>query len=235
MQNVFENRIGGIEKLTLIDYEGHLACILFYNGCNLKCPYCYNIELALGKANAIASEEIKSFLRNRAGKLDAVVFSGGECTVHGENLKNDVIFAKSLGYKVKIDTNGSNPALIKNLIEENLVDYIALDYKAPDKIISKFTNNGNFYNNFKETLKYLINQDKIRFEVRTTVHTDVTNESDIAEIIEDLENIGYKGNYYIQFFFSGPNTIGNVNQHPRKFDKNKISARNNITILFRNE
>lgn len=235
MQNVFENRIGGIEKLTLIDYEGHLACILFYNGCNLKCPYCYNIELALGKANIIAAEEIKSFLTNRAGKLDAVVFSGGECTVHGENLKNDVIFAKSLGYKVKIDTNGSNPALIKNLIEENLVDYIALDYKAPDKIISKFTNNGNFYNNFKETLKYLINQDKIRFEVRTTVHTDVTNESDIAEIIEDLENIGYKGNYYIQFFFSGPNTIGNVNQHPRKFDKNKISTDNNITILFRNE
>lgn len=132
------------------------------------------------------------------------LFFWGECTVHGENLKNDVIFAKSLGYKVKIDTNGSNPALIKNLIEENLVDYIALDYKAPDKIISKFTNNGNFYNNFKETLKYLINQDKIRFEIRTTVHTDVTNESDIAEIIEDLENIGYKGNYYIQFFFPAP-------------------------------
>lgn len=76
MQNVFEKRIGGIEKLTLIDYEGHLACILFYNGCNLKCPYCYNIELALGKANAIAAEEIKSFLTNRAGKLDGVVFLG---------------------------------------------------------------------------------------------------------------------------------------------------------------
>ena len=121
MSELFKNRIAGIEEMTLLDYEGHLSCILFYNGCNLRCPYCYNGDLACGKAKNMDGNEIISFLINRVGKLDSVVFSGGECTIHGENLKNDIYFVKDLGYNVKVDTNGSNPELVKDLIESKEV------------------------------------------------------------------------------------------------------------------
>ena len=244
MSELFKNRIAGIEKMTLLDYEDHLSCILFYNGCNLRCPYCYNGDLACGKAKNMDGNEIISFLINRVGKLDSVVFSGGECTIHGENLKNDIYFVKDLGYKVKVDTNGSNPELLKDLIESNLVNYIALDYKNSNKTplrYSDFKANPEYIKNFRTTLcDILMKQDKVPFEIRTTVHTDVIDETNIQFILKDLQELNYKGNYYIQFFFPGPDTIANVNQHPRRFDVEKIKKYikdNNITVnvLFRNE
>lgn len=242
MPDVFKNRIGGIEKLTLVDYEGNLSCILFYNGCNLKCPYCYNIELAHGKANTLDADDIISFLINRVGKLTGVVFSGGECTVHGEKLKEDIKFVKSLGYKVKVDTNGSNPKLLKELLDENLVDYVALDYKAPFEKTAKlkaFKPASNFISNFIDTLKcVLIPQDKVKFEVRTTVHTQIIDEECVNKIIDQLQELGYKGNYYVQFFFPGPETIAGVDQHPRRFNADvvkKYADNKDITVFFRNE
>lgn len=203
-------------------------------GCSgFKCPYCYNAKLARGIAKTLKPDEVIKFLENRRGKLDGIVFSGGECTIWGKKLIEDVKFTKNLGYKVKIDTNGSNPKVIKNLIENNLIDYIALDYKYPlysnDNLL--FHDNRHLKDNFKETLDYLISIN-FPFETRTTIHPDITDENKANLILKELEEAKYKGVHHFQFFFDGPETLGNVSQNPRKFDITKLVS--NIPIDYRN-
>lgn len=225
----------GLEKLTMLDYEMHLSAILFYGGCSIRCPYCYNKGIVFKEYPLINPSEIDAFVKSRTNKLDAIVFSGGECTIYGDSLYEDIIYCRSLGYKIKLDTNGTNFALVERLLKENLVDYIALDYKCPveKKNIFGFTDIS--YSNFKNTLELLCSA-SVPFEVRTTVHTDIIDEKDITNIIQDLDNYGYQGNYYIQFHFrNAPETIGNVNDMPREFDISKIKNTKNIFIKYRNE
>lgn len=233
--NTYFNSVYGIEKLTMLDYEKHLSAILFYGGCSIRCPYCYNKGIVFKEFPLIAPTEVDAFLKSRKNKLDAVVFSGGECTIYGDALYNDIVYCRRLGYKIKVDTNGTNFNLVKRLIEEKLVDFIALDYKCPveKKNIFGFTENS--YANFKNTLELLCNS-SIPFEVRTTVHTDIIDEKDITNIIQDLDSIGYQGNFYIQFHFrNAPETIGNVNDLPREFDTSQIKGTDKISVKYRNE
>lgn len=129
--NLFENRIGGVEPFTLIDFPNKIAGILFYTNCNLHCPYCYNVELVKNICTKLNSNDVLNFIKKRKNKLDGFVFSGGECTIHGNNLINDIIFVKNAGFDIKVDTNGTNPDVIQKLLNLNLVNYFALDYKAP--------------------------------------------------------------------------------------------------------
>ena len=173
------------------------------------------------------------FLEERRGKLDGIVFSGGECTIWGHKLINDIYYTKNLGYKIKVDTNGSNPGIIRYLIENKLIDYVALDYKCPEEKWPLFMSSQRQFENFKETLN-LLQESDIPFEVRTTVHTDIINESDILSILRHLESIGYKGTYFIQFFFPTEETLGNVSKEMRHFDTEQIKSET-IKVEYRNK
>ena len=121
--------ISGLQKMTLLDYPGKVACTVFIFGCNYRCPFCHNAELLEGKAEPLMTkEEFLSFLSKRTGLLDAVCISGGEPTLSA-GLKELMADIKTLGFSVKLDTNGSRPAILKELVEAGLVDYVAMDIK----------------------------------------------------------------------------------------------------------
>jgi len=126
---------GGLQKNSLIDYPGKISCVLFVSGCNFSCPYCHNPDLARGcphPSQCTGEDEVFSFLRMRKGFLDGVVVSGGEPTLT-DDLLTVCEKIKRLGYPIKLDTNGSRPEMIQRLIEEGLIDYIAMDIKTDPK------------------------------------------------------------------------------------------------------
>ncbi len=123
-------KIGGIQKTSLIDYPNGLSTVLFARGCNLRCPYCHNSELLDMKGETLNRKELLEELTRRSHLIDAVVFSGGECTLT-DGLYDLVVKVKEMGYLIKIDTNGTNPDLLETLFKESLVDYVAMDIKAP--------------------------------------------------------------------------------------------------------
>jgi pyruvate formate lyase activating enzyme len=220
--------IYSIQQFSSLDFPGKLSAILWFSGCNMRCPYCYNEDVVFGKKQI--EEEIIEFLKTRVGLLDGVTFTGGEPTLY----KNLIPFAnkvKKLGFDIKLDTNGINVDIVKNLVKDNLVDYIALDFKAPKEKFEFITKNNN-WDKFRETLLFLI-KSKINFEVRTTVHTDLLNEKDINEIIDILVSMQYRGKYYLQNFFeSDKKTLGNIGKQTKKLDITKLSTK--IPIEFRN-
>ena len=126
--------IGGVQKLSLIDYPQKLAATIFLVGCNFRCPFCYNPELVLPEKikehSFFSQKEVLSFLKERKGLLEGVCLGGGEPTIH-QDLPKFCQKIKKMGYLIKLDTNGSNPEMLKELIEKNLIDYLAIDVKAP--------------------------------------------------------------------------------------------------------
>ena len=121
--------ISGLQKMTLLDFPGKVACTVFLAGCNYRCPFCHNAQLLEGNTEPLMSrEEFLSFLSRRKGLLDGVCISGGEPTLHA-GLKELMQDIKAMGYAIKLDTNGSRPALLKELVEAKLVDYVAMDIK----------------------------------------------------------------------------------------------------------
>lgn len=124
--------IGGLQKVSLVDYPGHISATLFLQGCNFRCPYCHNPELVNPELfqRPLPEEEVWAFLRNRVGKLDGVAITGGEPTLH-KDLPDIMRRIKGLGLLVKLDTNGSHPDMLEQIIGLRCVDYIAMDLKAP--------------------------------------------------------------------------------------------------------
>lgn len=125
-------RIGGLQPTSLIDYPGKLCCVLFLAGCNFECPYCHNPQLTGDPAlhaERVTAAEVFAFLEQRRGRLDGVVVSGGEPTLHAE-LPELCRRIKRLGFPVKLDTNGSRPEMLARLVAEGLVDYVAMDLKT---------------------------------------------------------------------------------------------------------
>ena len=145
-----------ITPFTALDYPEHLAAIFWFAGCNMRCPYCYNPDIVLGEGK-ISHRQALDFLQKRRGLLDGVVLSGGEATLYPElpELCQEI---KSLGYKVKLDTNGVNPQMLLRLIEEGALDYVALDYKAPKQKFQAITKNKHF-DHFSLSLSELLQSD----------------------------------------------------------------------------
>ena len=193
----------------------------------MRCDYCYNADIVFAKKGQYSAMDIIAFLQTRQNLLDGVVLSGGEATLHPLTVLCEEI--KKLGFKIKLDTNGSNPTLIATLLQNKLVDFIALDYKAPK---SKFTaiTHTKLYENFSQTLDFLI-MNNYPFEVRTTLHDDLLDVYDINEIIEDLYQRGYVKTYYIQQFLDTKSTISNLHSPVKKLDKSQLSK--SIKIEFR--
>jgi len=216
-----------ITKFTHVDYPNHLACIIWFSGCNMRCDYCYNKEIVFAKGGNYSLHDIITFLKSRTGMLDGVVLSGGEATNHDLVLLCKEI--KKLGFNIKLDTNGTNPKQIQTLCESNLIDYIALDYKAPSYKYQEITKSTQFHE-FSKTLQYLIDSN-MNFEVRTTLHRDLMNENDINNIIKDLQSRSYTKIYYIQKFLPTENNIGNLKLPLKQFDKSKLI--NDIEVVWR--
>ena len=127
--------IGGLQKVTLLDFPGKVACTVFLTGCNLRCPYCHNPDLVLTKDNGkyISEKEFFEFLLSRKGKLDGVCITGGEPTLY-PNLTNLVRRIREMGFLVKLDSNGAVPEMLEHLLREKLLDYVAMDIKnAPSR------------------------------------------------------------------------------------------------------
>jgi len=207
-----------ITKFTHVDYPNHLACIIWFAGCNMRCDYCYNKEIVFAKSGNYSLYNVITFLKNRVDMLDGVVLSGGEATNH--DLVPLCQEIKKLGFKIKLDTNGTNSKQVQTLCELDLIDYIALDYKAPSYKYQEITKSTQFHE-FEKTLQYLIDYD-INFEVRTTIHSDLLNENDINNIIKDLQNKAYNKTYYLQKFLPTDNNIGNLNSALNQFDESKL-------------
>ncbi|MDD2406440.1 MAG: anaerobic ribonucleoside-triphosphate reductase activating protein [Sphaerochaetaceae bacterium] len=202
--------IAGIQKSSLIDYPGKISCVLFTQGCNYDCFYCHNRALidrsvvhecgTVGKRPTVPygpilkMEAITEFLIRRVGYLQAVVISGGEPTIH-EDLQDLFSLIKSIGYVTKLDTNGSNPMMISELISRHLVDYIAVDVKAPWDLYRSICGVNADGESVHETLQ-LLTRSHIRWEARTTVCPSLTRQ-DVRTIATYIPtNIVWRWNEY---------------------------------------
>lgn len=222
-----------ITKFTQLDYQDKLACILWFAGCNFRCGYCYNPNIVFGKGN-ISEDDFFEFLKTRINKLDAVVLSGGEPLLY-DDLIPLCQKIKSLGFDIKLDTNGSKPKVVSSLINDNFVDMVALDYKAPKNKFVKITG-ADKWDEFSESFQ-ILNNSKTDFEVRTTVHSNLINEEDIFKVIDDLYEQNYQKIYALQNYFKDIKTIDNLSNQERVLDIKKIAdyaKRNKIKIEFRN-
>jgi len=216
-----------ITPFTTVDYKDHLSCIVWFNSCNMRCKYCYNPDIVNSKSGLYTIEDLCSFLMKRVGLLDGVVLSGGEATLHD---LNDVCQRiKKLAYKIKLDTNGSNPNMLKTLLEQELLDFVAIDFKSTKDKFYNITKS-NYYNNFLESLQ-LLEKSGIEYEVRTTLHEDLLDEEDINEMQTVLIENGYHQNYYIQNFLETEN-LSNLKSSKKLFDKSKLLT--DLNIVWRN-
>ncbi len=159
--------ISGIIKSSLIDYPGLISCVLFVPGCNYDCFYCHNRSLIDGSHILLTPQSVTDFLHRRAGLLDGVVISGGEPTLQGD-LIPFIQSVKGFGYKVKLDTNGSHPEVVEELLGLKLVDYFAVDYKAPAEHYPKICGQGTDAGKVIRTIQ-LLSESDVPYEVRTTV------------------------------------------------------------------
>ncbi len=176
-------RFAGLLKSTLVDYPGMVACVLFAAGCNMDCFYCHNRPLAENRLPALTQREVRGFLASRAGMLDGVVISGGEPTVC-LGLVYELKWLKSLGYKVKLDTNGANPRVVERILEKGLCDYFAVDYKAPAARYAEVCGRGADAQRVLETIR-LLSESGAVFEVRTTVIPQLSAD-DLLQMAREL-------------------------------------------------
>jgi pyruvate formate lyase activating enzyme len=181
-------KIGGIQRNSFIDYPGKVSSVLFLSGCNFRCPYCHNPDLVHGESSCPAFVDetwVLDFLKKRRGLLDAVVISGGEPTLH------DALFPlcdeiKTLGYPVKIDTNGSRPQAIESLIRKGLVDYVAMDIKTAPEAYSRFLAKECSPENILTSIQ-IIMASGVAYEFRTTCIRPLTDNQAIERISQLIE------------------------------------------------
>lgn len=197
--------IHGLYKLTLLDFPEHIACTIFTGGCNFLCPFCHNASLVthLNNSTSISEEEIFSFLQSRINILDGICISGGEPTLQPD-LYNFIQKVKNLGFKVKLDTNGSNPDILSKLLETQLLDYVAMDIKNS---MSKYAGTIDLPNYDLTRIKSsidLLSNSAINFEFRTTVVKELHTLEDFLEIAEWIPS---NSHYYLQSFVDSKDLI----------------------------
>ena len=176
--------VGGIQKLSLVDFPGHVAAALFTAGCNMRCGYCHNPELVLPErlASSIPIDDIMQFLQSRVGRLDGVVVSGGEPTIH-DDLPELIRRIKALGYDVKLDSNGTRPEMIRQLIDDKLINFVAMDIKGPLEKYQTIAARPIDLDAVQETIALLISSG-IGHEFRTTIVREQLEPSDFHKVGE---------------------------------------------------
>ena len=197
--------IQGLLKLSLLDYPGTVACTLFTGGCNFRCPFCHNASLVLPEqfTEPISENDFFSFLKKRKSVIDGVCISGGEPLMQ-KDILSFISEIKKIGYKIKLDTNGSFPEKLKELVCDGLIDYVAMDIKnSPEKYSVTAGYNTLDFSSINESINFLLSG-KIPYEFRTTAVRELHNEESfkgIAKLISGEEN------YFIQNFVDSGNLI----------------------------
>jgi pyruvate formate lyase activating enzyme len=229
-------QIGGLQKTTLIDYPGKIAATVFLVGCNFRCPFCYSSELVLPEKienqPKIPEKDFFKFLRERKGLLDGLVLCGGEPTLNKE-LPNFIKKIKKMGYFVKLDTNGSNPKLLEKLINEKLVDYVAMDIKGPKEKYYKIVGmlegeNEKIIKNIEKSINVL-KEGKVDYEFRSTIVPALHTKEDVIEMAKWIR--GAK-RYYLQNFRAEKTidpSFENIKSYPQEY---LLEIRNAIAPFF---
>ncbi len=194
--------IQGIQKLTLLDYPGKMACTVFTAGCNLRCPFCHNASLVVNpsKESAYTQEEIFDFLEKRKGILDGVAITGGEPLIQPD-IEEFIIKVREFGYSVKLDTNGTNPEKLKELLDKNLLNYVAMDVKGSRSSYSQCVGIPNYDTIKIEKSVEILKSCNTDYEFRTTVVKGLHTPQDIVDIGEWLR--GAKRHFLQGFEDSG--------------------------------
>ncbi len=210
--------IAGLQKLTTSDFPGLLSCIVFTQGCNLKCPYCQNSELIpvlqAVTSNFVSEDDFFAFLNKRKSILEGVVVTGGEPLIH-QDIQSFISKIKDLGYKVKLDTNGTNPKLLQDLIDSNLIDYVAVDIKNDFENYAKTVGLSEINTNSILQTIQILKSSNVDYEFRTTI----TKEFHSIQSIQNIcELIGKEPKYFIQNFEDSSNVL-NHNLHGYSFEE----------------
>ena len=217
-------KIIGLQKLSMVDWDGYMSATIFLNGCNFMCPFCHNSSLVNGSDPEIPEFEVIEFLKKRINILDSVCISGGEPTLYPD-LPELIKKIKDMGYLIKLDTNGTNPEMIEYLVEQKLVDYIAMDIKnCLDKYILTIGKHFQL-DNIQKSIKYIMTCG-IDYEFRTTLVEEFHTKEDIEKIAKLIK--GAKKYYLQKFEDSG---------HCLQSGLNSVSlntAREYLTILNKN-
>lgn len=205
MINKKDFQIGGIQKLTLLDYPGHVAAIIFTNGCNMRCPFCQNYELVENQTqldDLISIEEVMDYLIKRRKVLDGVIITGGEPTIQ-KGLREFILeIKKNTNLSIKLDTNGLNPDVLEKLLDDKLIDYVAMDVKANYDLYPEITRIKNInIEKIKKSIQ-IIKTKAPNYEFRTTVIKGFHNLDNLKDIINI---IGSDSNYYLQKFIVSEN------------------------------
>ena len=199
-------RISGLQKLSMVDYPGKLAATVFTGGCDLRCPFCHNAPLVLRVAEApeFSQEEVLSFLRTRQGLLDGVVLSGGEPLLQA-GAAEFLAAVRSLGFSVKLDTNGCHPEALANILERGLTDYVAMDIKNRREKYAETVGMPGFDLAPVEESVWLLQSSGVDFEFRTTVVREFHTAADIRAIGQWLEG---SPRYFLQKFVDSGDLVG---------------------------
>lgn len=197
--------INGLQKLTLLDYPGHTACTIFTAGCNFRCPFCHNAGLVtkIDNNDTIPTAEVLSFLRKRTGLLDGVCVTGGEPLLQPD-IAEFLSEIKAMGYKVKLDTNGSNPQKLRSLLEQGIVDYVAMDIKNSKARYGETAGVQIELADIDKSIN-IIKQTAPDYEFRTTIVNGLHTTQDIVAL---AEWISPAKKYFLQNFVDSGNIIG---------------------------
>ena len=171
----------GIDKFSLLDYDENVSVVIFAPTCNYRCPFCHNGDSVLGSNFSIPFEDIMNFLKSRVGLIDAVVVSGGEPTLM-DDLEEKIVQIRSLGFKIKLDTNGTNPGVLRELLSKNLIDYVAMDIKNSEAKYAETVGVKNpLMDRIKESISILMNGN-VDYEFRTTLVAEYHSKESIEEM-----------------------------------------------------
>ena len=198
-------QIIGLQKLTLLDFPGRLACTVFLGGCNLRCPFCHNASLVLprGGVSGMTADELLAFLQKRRGRLQGVCVTGGEPTLCPD-LPDLLRLIPLLGFEVKLDTNGTNPGMLRALLNEGLADYVAMDIKNSPARYTETCGGADVLTQVKESAALLM-ESGVDYEFRTTLAHPLHTPEDMAAIGRWLH--GAK-RYFLQQFVDSGDLIG---------------------------
>jgi pyruvate formate lyase activating enzyme len=210
-------KIGGFQKTSLLDYPDRISAIVWTVDCNFKCPFCYNTNLVDGNVELFNEDEVLSFLKKRKGLLEALSISGGEPFLQ-KDILDFTSKVKKLGYLVKIDTNGTFPERLKELIDKKLVDYVSMDIKAPKNKYSKLAGIKANLKKIEQSIE-IIKNNAPDYEFRTTFVPDLLKKEDIIEIAKWLE--GSK-RFYLQQFKSDTPLISSKLDNVAPYSKEDI-------------
>ncbi len=220
-------KISGFQKMTLLDFPGKVACIVFTGGCNMRCPFCHNADLALNQgADEFTEEEILEYLEKRKGLLDGVCITGGEPLLQPD-IKEFIQKVRELGYAVKLDTNGAFPDRLKALVDAGLLDYVAMDIKNSKEKYAETAGVGIDLSKIEESVAFLLSG-AVDYEFRTTVVSEFHEMEDILKISEWIK--GAK-RYFLQNFVDSGNLIEKNSLHavpPETLESMRVAATSNI-------